>query len=66
MRVYWRGYTHILLCVTQGWALPVPRYHVIYGGVAYDTYVLYVLCFDQLYVMLLIAYKLTQLHISGN
>ena len=41
MRVYWRCYTRILLCVTQGWKLPVPWYHVIYGGVTYDIYVIY-------------------------
>ena len=41
MRIYWRRYTHILLCVTQGWELPVPWYHVIYGYVAYDMYIIY-------------------------
>ena len=44
MRVYWRCYTRILLCVTQGWELPVPWYHVIYGYVAYDMYVIYMSC----------------------
>ena len=39
MRVYWRRYTRILLCVTQGWELPVPWYHVIYDGVSYDIYI---------------------------
>ena len=41
MRAYWWRYTRILLCGTQGWELPVPWYHVIYGGVAYDVYVIY-------------------------
>ena len=65
-RVYWRRYTRILLCVTLGWEPPVPWYHVIYGNVTYDMYVIYMSCFSQLYVMLLIAKKFTHLHISGN
>ena len=44
MRVYWRRYTRILLSLTQGWELPVPWYHVIYGYVAYDMYVIYMPC----------------------
>ena len=41
MHVYWRRSTRILLCVTQGWELPVPWYHVIYGSVVYNVYVIY-------------------------
>ena len=41
MRVYWWHYTRISLCVTQIWELPVPWYHVIYGDVAEDMYVIY-------------------------
>ena len=42
MLVYWRGDTRILLCVTRGWELPVPLYHVIYGDVACDMYMSYI------------------------
>ena len=41
MLVYWRCYPRIPLCVTQGWELPVPWYHVIHGDVTYDMYVIY-------------------------
>ena len=36
-----RCYTCITLGVIQGWDLHVPWYHVIYGYVAYDMYVIY-------------------------
>ena len=60
MHVYSRRYTRINLGVMQGWGeLHVPWYHVIYGCVAYD---MYVICFSQLYVMLLDSCGFTHLH----
>ena len=41
MHVYSRCYTPITLGVMPGWELHVPWYHVIYGCVAYDMYVIY-------------------------
>ena len=44
MHVYSRRYTRMTLRVMQGWDLHVPWYHVIYGCVAYDMYVIYMSC----------------------
>ena len=41
MHVYSGCYTHITLGVMQGWELHVLWYHVIYGYVTYDMYVIY-------------------------
>ena len=40
MHVYSRRCTRIALGVVQGWELHVPQYHVIYGCVASDMYVI--------------------------
>ena len=42
LRVYSRCYTRITLGVMQGRELHVPWYHVIYGYVSYDMYVIYI------------------------
>ena len=39
--VYGRHYTRTILCVMHWWEPHVHRYHVIYGGVMYDVYVIY-------------------------
>ena len=57
--VYSRLCTRITLGVMQGWELHAPWYHVIYGCVAYD---MYVICFSQLYIMLLVSCESTHLH----
>ena len=41
LHVYSRCYTHITMGGMQGWELHVTWYHVIYGYVAYDMYVIY-------------------------
>ena len=61
MHVYSRRYSRITLGVMQGWELPVPWYQVIQCCVAYD---MYVICFSQLYVVLLVSCGLTHLHTS--
>ena len=39
--VYRRHYTRAILCVMHWWEPPVHQYHVVYGGVMYDIYVIY-------------------------